>query len=491
MICPKCSTEIKEGFMYCPKCGEEIKIVPEYEASVEVGIEAAISEVAGIIADTVEEVKAEENQSETNLQNQTVHNNDADGDDDLKLFDFSDNNKFKNKTISWPKRILIGVCLVALIAIIVGMYRVVTIINNYYSYEYQYSKAEQEFLDADYDNVVKTTKHIMTIDSQAEKPRLLLADSYYALDKYDESIAVLTALLSDFPEDASVYERLLANYEAQGDITSIISLSEQCTDEGIGAMFRDYVSEAPEYNLEDGTYFAPQVVRIIGKGNGTIYYTDDGTEPSLSSNEYTVPINVSKGTATIAAVYENEKGVVSPVSSVTINIEILKPDKPKLLTESGDYTSPRLIKVEEPAEGNIYYTTDGTNPTVKSKQYKAPLAMPLGKSEFRFILIDDSGIAGEVASAEYNLVVNSAIDTETAKNAVIFMLTAQGKDIASHEFAAKYAYSESGRTYYFIEEYSGGNKGKVLNTYGVDTESGNLFVVTRNGDTKDYDFAPL
>ena len=53
MICPKCGTEIKEGYLYCQKCGEEVIMVPDYEVELEEGIEETISEVAEMMADTI------------------------------------------------------------------------------------------------------------------------------------------------------------------------------------------------------------------------------------------------------------------------------------------------------------------------------------------------------------------------------------------------------------------------------------------------------
>ena len=40
--------------MYCSKCGEEVIMVPDYEVELDAGIEQTISEVAEMMADSVE-----------------------------------------------------------------------------------------------------------------------------------------------------------------------------------------------------------------------------------------------------------------------------------------------------------------------------------------------------------------------------------------------------------------------------------------------------
>ena len=71
MKCPKCGTEIRDGYMYCPKCGEEVIMVPDFEIELEEGIEQTISEVAEMIAVSVGDIDESDTAKEPDEVNLT------------------------------------------------------------------------------------------------------------------------------------------------------------------------------------------------------------------------------------------------------------------------------------------------------------------------------------------------------------------------------------------------------------------------------------
>lgn len=457
MICPKCGTAIQEGYMYCSKCGEEVIMVPDFEVELEAGIEQTISEVAELMADSVEE----------------------DTDSTTVLPDNS-----KNK-IDLKVKVLIAVAAAVGLVLVIGITHVVKKVRAYYSFDEQLAKAEEEFKTGDYEEAVKTAKHVISINPEDERVKLMLADSYQALEKYDESIAVLDDLIDDFPKDKEIYERLIKCYEQEGDVDSILRLSEQADPALFEELFSDYVCELPYFSEEGGNYYGQQSIELTTEGNGTIYYTLDGSYPDEGSPKYTGPITLEEGETTIRAIHVNDKGVKSEEVSKTYNIIKVTPATPKLMTQSGDYSIPKLIKLEEPQAGKIYYTTDGTDPTLDSKEYDPPIPMPLGKSEFKFAIINDSGESSEIVTSEYNLNI-SGIDKEYAAGLVQLALLALGHDVTTHEFKAKYGYSQDARSFYIVEEYVGNKRQNTV--YAVDAQTGAVFTITRNSDTGDYDF---
>ncbi|MCR5000495.1 MAG: chitobiase/beta-hexosaminidase C-terminal domain-containing protein [Lachnospiraceae bacterium] len=463
MVCPKCGTVIQDGYMYCPTCGEEVIMVPDFEVELEAGIEQTISEVAEMMADSVEGDNEEEAVSTDNIKSNKTGKNKA----DVKV------------------KILIAVAAVLGLILVIGITMIVKAVRSYYSFDDQLKKVEEEFAAGDYEDAVKTARHVISINPDDEKTRFLLADSYYSLGKYDESIAVLDSLLDDLPNDRSIYERLISNYEAEGDIDSIIRLSERADATIFKEFFQDYVSESVEFSEEAGNYYGPQSIELMTSGNGTIYYTIDGSYPDEDSDVYTTPILLEEGETTIRAVHINDKGVKSEEVSKTYNIIKQVVSTPKILTQAGDYGIPKLIKLEEPSNGKIYYTTDGTDPTADSIEYEPPILMPLGKSEFRFVMINDSGESSDVVTAEYNLNI-SGIDKEYAAGLVQLTLISLGHDVSTHQFKAKYGYSQESRSFYIIEEYAGSARQNTV--YAVDAQSGGVFTITPNSSTGDFDF---
>lgn len=479
MKCPKCGTEIKDGYMYCSKCGEEIIMVPDYEVELEVGIEQTISEVAEMMADSVEVLNTEDS---------------AVMPDPVETAEESEISPKPPKLNSIKKtgpRILAVVAVILGLLFVFGIYRLLTFINDYYSYDKQFDMAKTQYDAGEYEAAIKTARHVITLNKKDERPRLILADSYYELKKYDESIAVLNDLLDDFPQDITVYERLLKEYEIEGDTDSIMRLAERGKAAGISDMFEKYAPQTVEFDLEEGTYSEPQEVRLLSTGDGTIYYTLDGTEPTMKSAAYTEPIILGEGETVVTAVCVNNKGVMGePVSRTYSVTEAFTIEIPELLTASGDYSIPELIKLKEPSEGSIFYTTDGSDPNADSNKYEPPVPMPLGKSEFRFAVINESGIAGDVVVAEYNLTIKGVFDSEYAKNAVQLSLMAHGHPVMDHEFSVKYGYSNNGRSYYIVEEYAAvdGKKQRQNTVYAVDSQTGEVFTINRNTEKGDYDF---
>lgn len=483
MICPKCGEEIKDGYMYCPKCGEEVIMVPDYEIELEEGIEQTISQVAEMMADSVENMNSLE---------ETIQAEEKKAGMDSEVYKPEDKaaDSFIDKVKKTGSGILITTAVILGLLFVYGVFRLVSYVNDYYSYDSQIEKAHLEFDAKDYDSAIKTLKHVISLDQKNEEPRLMLADSYFNLGKYDESIAVLTELLNIFPTDNNIYERLIANYEAEGDTDSVLKLYEKNPDADASGMFEGYSSMEPQFNLDGGTYVEAQNISITSPDEGTIYYTLDGTEPTKSSNVYDKPIALPLGQTTVTAINVNNKGVVSNPVSMTYFIELPPPIVPQILTEPGDYTVPQLIKLELPEEGTLYYTTDGTDPDSDSKKYEPPVPMPLGKSEFRFVIINDKGIKSDIVTAKYDLNISGSIDRTYAQNAVQLKLITLGHPVMAHEFIASYGYSHEGRNYYIVEEYSSdtGKRLRQSTVYAVDSQTGEVFTIKRNTSKEDYDF---
>ena len=68
-----------------------------------------------------------------------------------------------------------------------------------------------------------------------------------------------------------------------------------------------YVSDMPEFSLEEGDYTEVQEVTLTG--DGKIYYTLDDSEPTTESIEYTEPILLEEGTTTIKTIAKKEPQV--------------------------------------------------------------------------------------------------------------------------------------------------------------------------------------
>lgn len=144
---------------------------------------------------------------------------------------------------------------------------------------------------------------------------------------------------------------------------------------------------APVASPKAGTYTSNQsVVLSSDTSDATIYYTIDGSEPTIKNGiEYDMPIAI-KGREGESVITEIKAIAVAPdlqdssVSTFRYTIEIPKEtddtiEAPKASLQEGNYTSNQLVKLtSNTPDATIYYTLDGSEPTAKNGvEYDAPI----------------------------------------------------------------------------------------------------------------------
>ena len=100
----------------------------------------------------------------------------------------------------------------------------------------------------------------------------------------------------------------------------------------------------------------------------TIRYTTDGNEPTSSSAEYTGEFLPGIGTSVVKAKAFNSSG---DVASATTTFELTKNAAPSISINWGAKQTNISTTVEG---GTIFYTTNGSNPTVSSSVYSGPIS---------------------------------------------------------------------------------------------------------------------
>lgn len=158
-----------------------------------------------------------------------------------------------------------------------------------------------------------------------------------------------------------------------------------------------------------GTYYENEQVTISSEAGTTVYYTTDGSDPTISSTPYQGPFTVNYvdgGTTTIKAVAVDDEGNVSTIATVTYTwgkpSVAINPDSRNVTTESVNVTL-----TSTPAGAAIYYTTDGNTPTTASEQYSGAFSVSLPSvgdvANVKAIAVYN-GLTSEVASATYTRV---------------------------------------------------------------------------------------
>jgi Chitobiase/beta-hexosaminidase C-terminal domain len=132
----------------------------------------------------------------------------------------------------------------------------------------------------------------------------------------------------------------------------------------------------------------------------TIYYTTDGTNPTVGSVQYTGPISVTPP-ETVKAIAISPGTSLSDVASAqyTATAQAVTPTFSPVAGAIAANTSVTISTTT--AGATIYYTTDGTAPTVDSTQYTWPISVTPPKT-LKAIAISSATSASDVGTAQYS-----------------------------------------------------------------------------------------
>ncbi|MCR4658157.1 MAG: chitobiase/beta-hexosaminidase C-terminal domain-containing protein [Lachnospiraceae bacterium] len=509
MKCPKCGAAIKEGFLYCSECGEEIRIVPDYEPEIFLELSESISSIAegyeaqegSREADSVPENPAGSEAEPGSLEALEFFEEDMPlieeepafkpSEDEYSAFieQEAERRKKKQGGKRGIARFRIAFILVAGTVFVAVFLVAIFRFNRYFDYDIQYAEALSLHDEGKYEESLNIAKHALSLNSSEKKTRLLIADDYSELKKYDESNAVLFSMLDD-GGDVSIYDRIIDNYLAVKDYDSVISLLSETEDEELLERYSMYFATDPEFGVPGGEYDKDVRLTLSAKAPGVIYYTTDGSVPGTNSLVYKTPIEIEEGETTVSAIFVNEFGVSSDPVSRTYSISYPTAKPPKLLVSSGSYEIPRMIRVDYPDHYKVYYEKGGKDPNENSTEYKRPIEMPLGASEFRFVSVDDKGRMSEVVTGKYELKMTCYIDMDTALNAVKIQLMSKGENSLLNEYKCSAGIGYQDNSFYLIDEYtySGSKTGRK---FAVDTKTGSLFEATWSSEKQDYLLAAI
>ncbi len=200
--------------------------------------------------------------------------------------------------------------------------------------------------------------------------------AYIQGEVLDTSGMIVTALYNnDTSEEIKDYT--VSGYDPNYAGSQTISVSYS----GFSATFTVTVSakeqtsgtaETPKISIS--SFIGGKTVTLTCATEGAaIYYTDDGSAPSDSSTLYTGPITLSE-TKTIKAIAVKSGAENSKIASGKITVA--ETEKPSASHNAGQLETGTVITLKSPTSGAmIYYTTDGSEPSVESKRYSGGIAI--------------------------------------------------------------------------------------------------------------------
>ena len=129
-----------------------------------------------------------------------------------------------------------------------------------------------------------------------------------------------------------------------------------------------------------------------------IHYTTDGSAPTAQSAVYSAPISVS-ATETLRAI-AIASGYAQGSASATYTISQPVLAAPAFTPAAGTFTTPQMVTLSSMTGASIYYTTDGSSPSISSPKYSGPITVAASET-ISAIAAENGYAASPVASAAY------------------------------------------------------------------------------------------
>jgi sugar lactone lactonase YvrE len=160
-------------------------------------------------------------------------------------------------------------------------------------------------------------------------------------------------------------------------------------------------SPTPVFSPAAGSYTTVQEVTLSDAAAGAVfYYTTNGTAPTTNSEKYMGPITVSTA-ETFQAIAVATGYAPSAVASAVYNVNLPAAATPVISPAAGAYPSAQTVTITDATPGvAIYYTTNGTQPTLESPVYSGPIAVAASETVVAMAAGGEFS-AGPVASAQY------------------------------------------------------------------------------------------
>ncbi len=135
----------------------------------------------------------------------------------------------------------------------------------------------------------------------------------------------------------------------------------------------------PVLSVSAGTYTTVQSLTITDPSQGaTIYYSEYGTVSTAGFVKYSGPISLSLGGQEFVQAYAEGTGYdQSSLVTAAYQLNFPAAPAPQLSLQPGYYSTSAQVSITDPlTNAQIYYTTNGTQPTISSTVYTGQITVP-------------------------------------------------------------------------------------------------------------------
>lgn len=145
---------------------------------------------------------------------------------------------------------------------------------------------------------------------------LKLSNAYRRNGNFTMTERTLVKAIQDAPDNTELYLTLSSVFVQQDKLLDAQKMLDNLVNDSVIADIAAIRPAAPTVSPEGNRYNDYITVELTGSGNDTIYYTIDGSFPSLVGDAYNGPFQLEAGETTVCAIAVGENGLVSPATYV-------------------------------------------------------------------------------------------------------------------------------------------------------------------------------
>lgn len=301
--------------------------------------------------------------------------------------------------------------------LIIAIYIAIAVNNNGKSYSYNYDKAKQLKQQGKYQEALEYfNKAYNTVEGNNNIELMMsIYECYNEYGAKNDAISTLNKILEIDSSNENALSALLAYYNENEDGEQINNLIENFKNYDTSDIFNEYQPSVPEASIASGKYYESLELELLTE-DSDIYYTIDGSTPSVDSIRYNDTIILEKGVTTIKCIAVNDIGVYSDIAEYNYEVEFKQPDVPQIALASGTYAMGQTVEIEDiPEDCTVYYTLDGTYPSTTSQVYSEPIELPEGNIILSAIAVDSHDLVSSVIKRNYIIQPEKKYSFEEAK----------------------------------------------------------------------------
>jgi len=185
-----------------------------------------------------------------------------------------------------------------------------------------------------------------------------------------------------------------------------IAVASGYSQSSVGQAAYTLMTAVPVNSPTSGLFTSAQTISLTDTTPGAvIYYTTDGTTPTVASPVYKTPFTLSQNTL-VQAIAQSNGFALSTVLSKSYNFQAVAP---VLSPVGGSYSAAQTVAMSTTTPGaSVYYTTDGTTPTSASNLYAAPVTVSVNEKVMA-IALSSNYSKSSVTSATYSFITATPV----------------------------------------------------------------------------------